>query len=242
MLATGEGESIVESFLVAYERSTLDYYDQPGNSDVRFDRGDHYFLEKYLKKTDSVLEVGCGRGNFTYDLGFYARDVVAIDPVKRYVYEIHAKLAKAGANHVGVRVAGIDNLPPGRYDVIFFGRSLSQLASPKRALELAKERLDGKGRILVVEAEMWPDAGGGGPTHLKRVAKAAREVGCRPEQVEDELGIPFCIHIPWIEKLAPMAGMEVTRSERLGEPNGFSDEDMRHFIAELRPKETATGE
>ncbi len=230
----------VGRFLEAYGKRTIDYYRQPDNIDVCPENSGHEFLGRYVQPKDTVLEVGCGRGNYTFELARLARRVYAIDPIKRYVDEVEAETLRRKVRNVTLHTAGAESLGiiPGRYDRVFFGKSLSQLPSPRDALELARGRLKDGGSVIVTEYEVWPHPDGSfGPTHRSRAEAACSEAGCGMDEMEEELGIPLCINVPWLEKLAERAGLSIGRSERIGAPSGHDTDDVqRHFVAELGPK------
>jgi len=238
---TTQKKGLLDRFLELYRKGLLDYYNQPDNSDVHPDHADHGFLERYVNPTDTVLEVGCGRGNFTYDLARQARRVYAIDPVRRYVDEIESGMSAAGIRNVTLHTAGAESLDiiPGRYDRVFFGRVLSQLPGPRRTLELAKNKLSYDGSIIVMESEMCP-CNEAYPNHLTIAEKACKEAGCSFEEVDKALGIPFSITIDWVKKTADGTGLKVSKSEKLGSCS--LGNDFQNFIAELRPTRPVKGE
>ena len=59
---------------------------EASNQDIsEHQKVDHGFLKKYIHRSDYVLEVGCGTGNYTFDTAKLARKVDGIDIVNKFV-------------------------------------------------------------------------------------------------------------------------------------------------------------
>jgi SAM-dependent methyltransferase len=92
----------------------------------------------------SILDVGCGSGEFLLSLRAAGWDVHGIEPSERAV-------TAARASGLETVVAGELTEAPlnGRYDVIRFWHVLEHVASPAAQLDAARERLQPGGRLVL---------------------------------------------------------------------------------------------
>lgn len=229
-----EDKSPIKSFCRAYKKKVISYYESCSLScpDVSHDGLNHSFLRDFIRGDDVVLEIGCGTGTYTLDIAGYCKQLDAIDPVKKFTRVVKSKIKREGIRNVNVYNMDIDSMKAFRknYDVVFFGRTLSQLPNPKEALYIAKEKLFDDGRILVLETEIYPDpCGSFYPSFLKKAEEVCEELKLDLFEVMKETLIPFVIDIPWVEELAEATGMVISRSKRLTSSSRF-----KNFILELK--------
>jgi len=221
----------IKRFQEIYKHTTFSHYEKLGGWDGRPNGEDISFLSRYVGPEDIVLEVGCGSGKYTIELGQLCKRLIAIEPIERYANVTREKLAASGINAT-VAVTDVNALVnmPEQYDRILFGMVLSQLPNPRYALEISSKKLKTNGSIIVSECEVWPEPDGSYyPQHHDRVNTACHEAGCEFKDVERELGIPFTIDFDnWLKNLATDTSLHVKGLEYFGrKPDG------RCFVAEL---------
>lgn len=226
----------LSEFCRLYQEETISYYSslEESHLDISPDGISHDFLKKHVNPADKVLEVGCGQGNYTFDIAKYCRQVDAIDIIQRFLDKIKERSEKERIYNINIHQMNIYNSSlPKNYDRIIFTRTMSQLSSPRKALLLSKEKLKNSGTIILIESELYPDPSGSFyPSHLERVARVCEKLGIDLFEVEKETLIPFNVGMSWIEKLAEASDMRVGENKYLG-THSYFDNESRDFIVEL---------
>lgn len=224
----------LDDFQKSYKKAILEYYSNPEADEwhERPHNEDLSYLSRYIHPEDKVLEIGCGQGKYTAELGSLCKDLIAVDPVKQNINHAADRIAMSGVKAT-LKVMDIDEVVdmPEQYDRIFFGMVLSQLPNPRYALEMTSKKLNNYGSIIVTESEMWPEPDGGfSPGHHSLVYRACNESGCKFDDVTREFGIPFIIDVDyWLKVLAADTSLQVKQVEYFGEKENHG----RCFVSEL---------
>lgn len=109
---------------------------------------------------DRVLSVGCGSGRSLVQLaGAVAHEGVVhgIDLSKRMLQRAHARLERDHIANVKLEHLNLFDVDPEtRYDRIYFEFSLSSFGDPQAAIQKARELLEPKGVLVVLDGRLPP--------------------------------------------------------------------------------------
>lgn len=96
-----------------------------------------YFLSKYIKKSDFILDIGCGVGTVDFYLGSLGVKVLGIDISSNGI-----EIAKKNSKHLGVarlvkfsRMNFPESLPKKRFDLIVCSEVLEHLDNDENAVK-----------------------------------------------------------------------------------------------------------
>nr|WP_155885111.1 methyltransferase domain-containing protein [Actinomadura flavalba] len=160
------------------------------------------YLVPFLRDGISVLDVGCGPGTITVEIGARVGDgrVVGVDSAAGVVGEAVRLAAERGAGNVAFEVADVGALPfpDGAFDVVHAHQVLQHVSDPVAALREMR-RVARRGGIVAVrdadyggmiwhprppEMEPWRDLytavareAGGEPDAGRRLVSWARQAG-----------------------------------------------------------------
>ena len=97
---------------------------------------------KHLKKSDLVLDNGCGNGSFA---NFFKGKVIGVD--------ISEEMLKFAAKRMKVKKGSSENLPfkNETFNVVFCRSTLHHLKNPKKAIDEMQRVLKPNGKIIVSE-------------------------------------------------------------------------------------------
>lgn len=113
----------------------------------------HYipFWKKYLKRTDAILEIGCGTGVFTQELSTIAKRVTAIDLSSRML-----AYAKQRSPHISFKIASAERLPftNHAFGAIVCVNSFSYIRDQQKALAEFRRVLRPGGNVLLIDANL----------------------------------------------------------------------------------------
>lgn len=113
----------------------------------------HYlpFWKRYIRKQDTVLEIGCGTGVFTQQLRKLCRSITAVDLSPNMVEQ--ARRRNPG---LAIRVASAERLPftKGTFDAIVCINSFSYILHQQRALREIRRVLKRKGALLIIDVNI----------------------------------------------------------------------------------------
>ena len=121
---------------------------EPGQSWFAWSRTLHFLLPEL-----DAIDLGCGDGTITVEIGRFARRVVGVD---NNPLAIAAAIKRADRERVGnvtFREGRIENLPDkaASYDLAIFSQSLHHMEAPEQALAEAIRVLRPGGRLVVVD-------------------------------------------------------------------------------------------
>ncbi|MES2403728.1 MAG: methyltransferase domain-containing protein [Pseudomonadota bacterium] len=116
------------------------------------------FFSRYVKPTDTVVDIGAGYCEFINNIDAARKIAVDLNP------EV-ARFANAGVQVLNESCTGIANLPSGTADAVFMSNFLEHLPSKQMVLDTFREAhriLKPSGRIIVLQpnirflyAEYW---------------------------------------------------------------------------------------
>ncbi len=94
------------------------------------------YLLPHLTADQRLLDVGCGPGTLTLDLGIRVRSVTALEQGVEALDLVRAEAARCGASGVEFAVGDVHALPfeDGEFDVVHAHQVLQHVADPVRAL------------------------------------------------------------------------------------------------------------
>ena len=123
----------------------------------RYRDPEHTAARCNLKRTDTVLELGCGSGLFTPALAARAGRLIAADIEPQYVAQTRANTAGIGNLEYLRADASILPLAAGSVDVIVLISTLPEIPDPVRALRECARVLKQGGRIVISEELFEPE-------------------------------------------------------------------------------------
>src|SRR3989338_3519730 len=131
------------------------YYDRYGTELEEGLSGALY--ERWLKAAGlldaapaDILEAACGPGHFGYRLALRGHRVTGVDLSPTMVGIANAK-APSGFQAIAGDMEDPGILPPGRFDVVFFGQALHHFPDIHKVLENCHRWLRPGGRLIMVE-------------------------------------------------------------------------------------------
>ena len=100
-----------------------------------------------------VLDLGCGDGALSIEMGRFAARVVGIDRREASVRTARAAAERRRMAHVTFETGDAESPPaePGAWDVVVFSQVLHAVDDPQRALKAARTALAAGGRVLVLD-------------------------------------------------------------------------------------------
>ncbi|MBS3056352.1 MAG: class I SAM-dependent methyltransferase [Candidatus Aenigmarchaeota archaeon] len=117
-----------------------------------------------LKKTDVVLDIGCGSGVVTRKI---ARNVgcrtTGIDISEACINHAASKSREEQLKNIDFRVGSIENIPSsdGKFDVIIASHIIEHIRDTEKALEQIYKKLKNNGKVIITTpnyASLWPIA------------------------------------------------------------------------------------
>lgn len=99
-----------------------------------------YKFKKYIKKTDKVLDFGCGGGYLLNN----------IDCEEKIGFDVNIHAIKYANDAFGLMVNNnIDNLKKNYFDVIISNHCIEHIKNPFETLEILKEKIKIGGKIII---------------------------------------------------------------------------------------------
>lgn len=115
-----------------------------------------------ISKKDVLLDVGAGIGYFSIPLSSKVREVVAVDSEPKMLGALEQRASRRGRANIRTLVGDALSLPvpDGSVDRVFLAFVYHEVAMPALVLEECSRVLGPKGRLTVVEFQIWETAFG----------------------------------------------------------------------------------
>lgn len=189
---------------------------EPGQSWFAWSRA----LQCLLPAVDAI-DLGCGDGSITVEIGRFARKVVGIDVNPRALAAARKRAEREKLDNVVFREDRIEALreKDASYDLAVLCQSLHHMTDPARGIQEAARVLRPGGRLLVVDLaphkEQWVLAKlghahlGFEPQHLREMLSAAGLTRIALEEVHQRRGEVFRVLVATGLKPGRPRGMEL---------------------------------
>ncbi|EPX73401.1 UbiE family methyltransferase [Schizosaccharomyces octosporus yFS286] len=116
------------------------------------------YLLKHLKRTDKILDVGCGPGTITTDLARYVPngEVIGVEPIQEFVDQGNAKSSELNLRNCHFQFASGDNLPfeDNTFDVVHAHQVLIHIANRVDVLKEMRRVAKPGGLICSKDADL----------------------------------------------------------------------------------------
>ncbi|ODQ56933.1 hypothetical protein WICANDRAFT_36397 [Wickerhamomyces anomalus NRRL Y-366-8] len=117
------------------------------------------YMLNFIKPTDKILDVGCGPGTITYDLGKYVPkgEIIGIEPTKELIDEaLRDETTKKSQPNVSFEVCSVYSLPypDSCFDIVHAHQVIVHLENPLKALQEMKRVLKPGGYICCRDGDL----------------------------------------------------------------------------------------
>lgn len=116
------------------------------------------YMLSVIKPTDKILDVGCGPGTITCDLGTYVPQgsVIGVEPTKEIIEEASSKSAENGIKNVKFEVASVYKLPykDDTFDIVHSHQVIIHLKDRVDAIKEMKRVTKPNGYVCCREGDM----------------------------------------------------------------------------------------
>jgi ubiquinone/menaquinone biosynthesis C-methylase UbiE len=119
-----------------------------------------HFLEvvaPLVKRSDAVLDLGCGPGGFLAALAPYCREIVGVDVVRTFVERCRETIAAAGLENARAEWSPDGTIPfaDGAFDAVTMVDTLHHCDEPQAVLDDVRRVLKPGGLLLMLEPNTW---------------------------------------------------------------------------------------
>jgi SAM-dependent methyltransferase len=147
----------VERGLFGYQRR-FDPTRIPGKPSVQ-----RHFVDvvaPLVKRSDTVLDLGCGPGGFLVALAPYCGEIVGVDLVSAFVERCQQTIAEAGLTNARAcwSADGEIPFPPATFDAVIMVDTIHHCEDPKVVLDGVRRVLKPGGLLIVFEPNKWNPA------------------------------------------------------------------------------------
>lgn len=126
---------------------------QPVDSNEPINR--YRFISQFIEKTDSVLDIACGKGAGTDIISDYAKEVYGIDYDKKYITDAKLKFSKPNLKFI----LGSDELLDGfkeRFDKVISTHTMEHVSDDKLFLKRIRNSLKFNGKLILEVPRLYP--------------------------------------------------------------------------------------
>jgi len=113
------------------------------------------FISQFIEKTDSVLDIACGKGAGTDIISDYAKEVYGIDYDKRYITDAKLKFSKSNLKFI----LGSDELLEEfkeQFDKVISTHTMEHVSDDKLFLKRIKNSLKFNGKLILEVPRLYP--------------------------------------------------------------------------------------
>lgn len=116
------------------------------------------YMIPFIKPTDKILDVGCGPGSITSDLGSYVPQgtVIGVEPTEEIIEDARTKCAEKGVKNVSFQVGSVYKLPfdDNSFDIVHTHQVIIHLNERVEALKELRRVTKPKGYVCCKEGDM----------------------------------------------------------------------------------------
>ena len=126
---------------------------QPVDSNEPINR--YKFISQFIEKTDSVLDIACGKGAGTDIISDYAKEVYGIDYDKMYITDAKLKFSKSNLKFI----LGSDELLEEfkeQFDKVISTHTMEHISDDKLFLKRIKNSLKFNGKLILEVPRLYP--------------------------------------------------------------------------------------
>jgi len=126
---------------------------QPVDTDEPINR--YKFISRFIDKTDSVLDLACGKGAGVDIISNYAKEVCGIDYDKNYITEAKLKFSKSNLKFI----LGSDELLEEfeeQFDKVISTHTMEHVSDDKLFLKRIKNSLKSNGKLILEVPRLYP--------------------------------------------------------------------------------------
>ena len=113
------------------------------------------FISQFIEKTDSVLDLACGKGSGTEIISDYAKEVSGIDYDKKYITTAKLKFSKPNLKFI----LGSDELLEefeGQFDKVISTHTMEHVSDDQLFLKRIRNSLKSNGKLILEVPRLFP--------------------------------------------------------------------------------------
>ena len=113
------------------------------------------FISQFIEKTDSVLDLACGKGSGTEIISHYAKEVCGIDYDKKYITSAKLKFSKSNLKFI----LGSDELLEDfgeQFDKVISTHTMEHVSDDKLFLKRIRNSLKRNGKLILEVPRLYP--------------------------------------------------------------------------------------
>jgi len=113
------------------------------------------FISQFIEKTDSVLDLACGKGSGTEIISDYAKEVCGIDYDKKYITSAKLKFSKPNLKFI----LGSDELLEefeGQFDKVISTHTMEHVSDDQLFLKRIRNSLKSSGKLILEVPRLFP--------------------------------------------------------------------------------------
>ena len=113
------------------------------------------FISQFIEKTDSVLDLACGKGSGTEIISDYAKEVCGIDYDKKYITSAKLKFSKSNLKFI----LGSDELLEefeGQFDKVISTHTMEHVSDDQLFLKRIRNSLKSSGKLILEVPRLFP--------------------------------------------------------------------------------------
>lgn len=126
---------------------------QPVDTDEPINR--YKFISRFIDKTDSVLDLACGKGAGVDIISNYAKEVCGIDYDKKYITEAKLKFSKSNLKFILGSDALLEEFEE-QFDKVISTHTMEHVSDDKLFLKRIKNSLKSNGKLILEVPRLYP--------------------------------------------------------------------------------------